>query len=342
MHKDNEYNIGWMLLRPLICFEVILEHFWVMGDSVPSWQGPFDYMLSMSVPIFIFMAFFFGERHITANEPGYLRKRGRRIVWPLIGWALIYAAVLVPLHWLRGDGNLPGVDDLLWQSVTGHSKALNPSMWYQSVLLLLTLAFFYTFRKPTKRDAMVLLALLCGAIVLEYSGLNYYMFGNLRFELKYPLGRVVEMIPFAVLGYACARYSLLERFALGSLPAILLFIAIAVAAMIPLHNDKNFGFGYGNIFYIPAAIGIALAVWYIPFPRLGPKTMRALRFLTSFTLGIYCIHRLVMTIIKMAVRHGLLPGLDTFYLCVLTYIVSFITCWLISRIPWKHAGLLVK
>lgn len=180
---------------------------------------------------------------------------------------------------------------------------------------------------------MVLLALLCGAIVLEYSGLNYYMFGNLRFELKYPLGRVVEMIPFAVLGYACARYSLLERFALGSLPAILLFIAIAVAAMIPLHNDKNFGFGYGNIFYIPAAIGIALAVWYIPFPRLGPKTMRALRFLTSFTLGIYCIHRLVMTIIKMAVRHGLLPGLDTFYLCVLTYIVSFITCWLISRIP---------
>lgn len=134
MHKDNEYNIGWMLLRPLICFEVILEHFWVMGDSVPSWQVPFDYMLSMSVPIFIFMAFFFGERHITANEPGYLRKRGRRIVWPLIGWALIYAAVLVPLHWLRGDGNLPGVDDLLWQSVTGHSKALNPSMWYQSVL----------------------------------------------------------------------------------------------------------------------------------------------------------------------------------------------------------------
>lgn len=343
MIKDSDkVNIGWMLLRPLLCFEVILEHFWHTENGVSLWQLPFDYMLSLSVPAFIFIAFFLGEKHISAGDSVYMRRRGWRLAWPLIGWALIYAAILIPVRWLSRSPRVPGWNDLVWQALTGHSPVLNPSMWYQSVLLIITAVLFLTLRKPSRQTPLVLLSLLCGAFVLEYSGLNEYLFGNLRFELKYPLGRIAEMIPFAVTGYACSRYSLLERSSLSSVASVIIFMLMAVLAMIPLHGDKNAGFGYSNFFYIPAAIGLAVAVWYIPFPSIGRKTMNVLRFLSSFTLGIYCVHRLVMVIVKYAMAHGMMPSLDTFVLCILTYILSFILCWVISRIPSKYAKMLVK
>ena len=338
--KRSSYNIGWMLLRPLICFEVILEHFWAKGDSIPAWQVPLDYMLSLSVPVFMFMAFYLGERHITTDEPEYIRRRVWRVAWPLVGWGLIYFAVLVPFRWLRGH-EVPGVDDLLWQMTTGHSELLNPSMWYQSVLLILTLAFFYTFRKPVRQNALVILTLLCGAFVMEYAGLNEYLFGDMRYELKYPLGRVAEMVPFAVMGYACARYGLLERLPAGRVLAVALPVIVSVMAMIYLYDEKNLGFGYSNIFYVPAALGLVVAVWYIPFPHVGESVLRVLRFLSSFTLGIYCMHRLVMAFVQPAGRM-IFPGLGAFGLCVITDIVSFIASWLISKLPWKWAADLVR
>lgn len=338
--KRASYNVGWMLLRPLICFQVILEHFWIQGDEIHAWQVPFDYMASLSVPIFVFMSFYFCERHITANEPDYLKNRGWRVAWPLVGWALIYFAVLGPLRVVRGRQNVPDITDMFWQVSTGHSANLNPSMWYQTVLLVLTIAFFFIFRKRSMQNVWVFVLLISGAIVLEYTGLNEYLFADLRFELKYPLGRIVEMIPFAVIGYACARFSLLDRLKLNRFVAAFLFLAIGVAALIPLRDDKNFGFGYGNFWYIPAAVGIAVAMWYIPFPRMGRRTSSFLRFASSFTLGIYCVHRLVKEFVKPLV--GLvLPGLDSFWLCTLIYIASFAVAWMMSKLPWKWASRLV-
>lgn len=340
--SGDSLNVGWMLLRPLLCFEVILEHFWHVGDGVSAWQLPFDYMLSLAVPVFLFIAFFLGEKHISAGESGYMRKRVWRLAWPLAGWALIYAAVIIPMRRLSHSPQIPTWIDVVWQAVTGHSPVLNPSMWFQSVLLFITVAFFLTFRKLSRQTAMVLLCLLCGAFLFEYSGLNEYLFGNLRFELKYPLGRIAEMIPFAVMGYACSRFSLLERSPLGRVASVIIFMVIAILAMIPLHGDKNAGFGYSNIFYIPAAVGLAVAMWYMPFPRIGRKTMTVLKFLSSFTLGIYCVHRLVMLVLKYTIAHGMMPRIDTFCLCILAYILSFIFCWLLSRIPSKYARNLVK
>jgi len=340
--RGDSLNVGWMLLRPLLCFEVILEHFWYVGDGVSAWQLPFDYMLSLSVPAFLFIAFFLGEKHISAGDSAYMRKRVWRLAWPLAGWALIYAAVLIPMPWLSSSSQVPSWGDAVWQAVTGHSPVLNPSMWYQSVILIITIVFFLIFRKPSRQTCSVLICLLCGAFVLEYSGLNEYLFGNLCFELKYPLGRVAEMIPFAVMGYACSRFSLLERSPLGRVASVIIFMVIAILAMMPLHGDKNAGFGYSNIFYIPAAVGLAVAMWYMPFPRIGRKTITVLKFLSSFTLGIYCMHRLVMLVLKYTISHGMMPRFGTFYLCVLTYILSFIFCWLLSRIPSKYARNLVK
>lgn len=46
---------------------------------------------------------------------------------------------------------------------------------------------------------MVLLAV--AAFVLQYSGINFRVFVEMRFELRHSLGRLAEMLPCVVAGY---------------------------------------------------------------------------------------------------------------------------------------------
>lgn len=48
------------------------------------------------------------------------------------------------------------------------------------------------------------------ALILQYSGANWSLFGDMRFELKYPLGRMVEMLPLAICGFEMGRHKLFE------------------------------------------------------------------------------------------------------------------------------------
>lgn len=55
MEKDKEYNYGLALLRILMCFEVILCHFYNGGGS--RFLFLFDVLKNYAVPVFMMMSF---------------------------------------------------------------------------------------------------------------------------------------------------------------------------------------------------------------------------------------------------------------------------------------------
>ena len=100
---------------------------------------------------------------------------------------------------------------MFWQLLMGHSVQLNGVMWYQFEIIILTVLFviiLYIFRE---RYMSVLCICMMAAWLFQYSGWNKRLFGGLRFELTYPLGRFSEMVPYAVCGFAIAHYEMYKK-----------------------------------------------------------------------------------------------------------------------------------
>lgn len=61
LNKKREFNYGIALLRTLMCFEVVLCHFWT--TDVPKVLMPFSVLRGLAVPVFMFLSFFFNRTY---------------------------------------------------------------------------------------------------------------------------------------------------------------------------------------------------------------------------------------------------------------------------------------
>ena len=117
-------------------------------------------------------------------------------------WLDCYIWIVLKLYGLifKCDG-IENWSDLLWQLLLGHSEKINPfnvvsvcvDCYYGSFIFFFLLFFrkdlgiYYFFNKY-----------FC--IWLQYTGINYDYFSRVSFEVRYPLGRLTEMIPYAGIG----------------------------------------------------------------------------------------------------------------------------------------------
>ena len=88
LNKKRKFNYGIALLRTLMCFEVVLCHFWT--TDVPKVLMPFSVLRGLAVPVFMFLSFFLTEHTFLEYNKNKAKKRIWRVIYPQIGWALIY------------------------------------------------------------------------------------------------------------------------------------------------------------------------------------------------------------------------------------------------------------
>lgn len=125
------------MLRIWMCFEVVLDHFWIHGTY--TWPNPFAEYGAVAVPIFMIMSFYFTDVDRVSQDNKMIRSRLGRIIMPQIFWAFTYCAVLLILHDINGQTFFP---NFILQCFFGHS--VNQSMWFQFDLLVMTgLAILY-------------------------------------------------------------------------------------------------------------------------------------------------------------------------------------------------------
>ena len=334
--SDKQYNYGIALLRMLMCFEVVLIHGWAdKGNSVI--LAPLSLLKEAAIPVFMFLSFYLTEKLFFIADSNKKWKRIWRLVYPQIGWALFYwiAAIVILREF--------SISNLLWQIFTGHSPKLNPTMWYQSVLIVLTLSFFIVFRFFRNKAGLILiwtLALL--SLVLQYAGYNFLLFDPLRFELKYPLGRLIEMIPYATLGFTIAYYDFFNKLAKDRIKFLILF---GVASVILLVSNRFIpaapGFGYSRASNLLLSFFLVGFACLLPFDGIPQKIRKAIRFVSSFTLGIYCVHRLFFAFFeKLSDSTGFV--INTFGLCIIVYAISFWGSFLLSKISKKYLKPMVE
>lgn len=332
MTETNTYHYGLCVLRMLMCFEVILCHFWTPnGEWVLT---PFNWLKLCAVPIFMLMSFYLTAHVYVGNDDSKRQKRLWRITFPLLAWGVIYWIAFSTFSLF--DSNIQvGVVDLLFQITTGHSEHFNATMWYQFDLLVITIIFICCFRHLFIYKARLILYLLLSiSLALQYSGINYFLFENLRFELKYPLGRIAETLPYAIIGFELAYNHWLDNKKTKSYAivpiALLIFIFLQFRPILRL----SLSFNYGGISLFISSLCAFLLFYFAPMKNMPVVIQKTILFASRYTLGIYCVHRLIAYILKQ-LSWRLNISINSFLFCILLYSCCFMGCHFVSKVPSK-------
>ncbi len=336
----DKINYGFSLLKMLMAFEVLLGHFADWNEYDPRIVWPFRELISLAVPCFVFMSFYLTEKSFLNRNDEKFKVRFKKLLIPQVAWAIIYYVIYLLIDVTMNKKLTNGISDLFWQILTGHSSYLNPSMWYQFDVIVITVLFFLIFRfiKDDRKAVFTLIGVMLFSYILQFTGINRALFGEMIFELKYPLGRIVEMIPFAVIGFLLKYFNVLDRlkkYRWIVMPAcVVLFL---LGFRIPWPELKDFGFaGFAKPYL---ALCILIFAFLTPLEGLNLNIKKAIVRITDYSLGIYCMHRLVNTLLKVFIPS---ISLHSFERCILLYIVCYIICFLIDLIPNKDVKLLVN
>lgn len=330
-------NLGICLLKMLMCFEVVLSHFW-KEETYPIILTPFSMLREYAVPVFMLMSFYLTQNIVLAKNREKYNKRFWRLIYPQLIWAFVYWIIYQIMEIILKRSFVNGIEDLLWQILTGHSQRLNPAMWYQTVLILLTLVFTVLFYfLPQKIAVTGLYLFLFLSLFSQYTGLNYRLFSTLRYELMYPLGRSCEMIPYAVIGFLLGYYGIPEK--LKNYKRVITFACCVIGGIIlkfGLPSAK--GFGYSGLMPLMIAIILFTITIYIPLEKLPVKFQIMILKISRYTLGIYCMHNLVGRILSgIFGTNG-----KSFLTCCAIYIICYAFSYIICKFPLKWCRQLVE
>lgn len=342
MNKD--FNIGLAALRIWLSFEVVLVHFWNVDEGMPRpILLPFFNTKFLAVPIFMLMSFFLTEKDFSAApSQEKIFNRFYRLLVPYVSWAIIYYLVLQCLDLLFFKGFVNGIEDLGWQLLLGDNPKLNAQMWYHFDLIIITILFIFIFWIFKKHSFFVICLLGITALFLQYSGLNWAAFEpfeQYRTEIFY-LGRICEMIPYACLGALISRYGILEQNKKSWLYSV---IVCTYACIFTYFNIvvTPAGFAYSGLRYIILAMLIFAIFYLLPFHKLPDTIKSGIVFISKYSMGIYCVHILIGTILNALILPQTGWQLSTFRECIFIYIISFVISYLIAKLPIKWCKYMV-
>lgn len=321
-------NYGVAFFRVILAYSVIGGHF--------SNGGLFFSTISIvAVPCFMLLSFIFMGRHIENFMFESLVKRLARLFVPYLFWPLMYMYIYSFLYCISGIDflNMDLRSAIFLQLAFGHS--IVPVFWFHWTLILLTFLAFALFKiKPMRLFVAFNIVLMIFAFFCQYSGINSYLFGRFNHEIRWPLGRFLEMLPYFSAGLLISplvieKFNFFEnkrclRLVISS-AAFMLFILLQLVRDIGLRSN----FLYAGLVEFGRSVVLTVAFWYLPLEVLLERFIKlkvCFDFLTRYTMGVYCLHLIVGKLFTHFFNVE-----NDFLLCLFIYAISFFVCWLLEK-----------
>ena len=235
------------------------------------------------------------------------------------------------------------IKDLLWQLAFGCDEYLCAQLWYLFDLIVITVLFWgvFLYKKHTRKIGVVLGIL---SIAVQYSGLNMAVFGWMPYEVRYSMGRLAEMIPFACGGLLiggigiAASLSRHRSYVITVVFMLLLFIS-HFDVFIPIE-----GFSYQGLGMLSYSFLLFLLFVALPIDSLNNIIKSIVSFLSKYSLGVFCVHVGVGTL-WYGLEKAVIPSLGMiglFSKSVIIYLISVAASWMIGAVPLKWTSKLVE
>lgn len=336
-NKTKRLIPGVEVLRFYMCFMVVCTHFG--GQALSAVTSAFYTLQAYHVAVFMLLSFILCGRYFLDPNKELIIKRVLRILIPFIVWGVI-SYLLALVFWKLDIGVLG------WQLIGGHS--INTALWFLITALLISVLFWLIRLIPNKKVFIVIILLL-GIIsfVFQYTGLNYKMFSGLPYELEYPLGRIFEMIPYASLGILLSIFApeiinlnFKSQLIIFASAALCLVVYCVLNYFVDFHNP--IGFDYPGIPMVFAAFLLVTTALTNPINFVSnEKVLNAIKWVTSFTMGVLCMHVIFGRFIEHIFVSFNWP-IHNVLVALTTYIVCYLVGFCINLIPCKYTKMLVN
>ena len=358
-----KYNLGWALLKLWMCYEVVMVHAWTLWENPGQIPAPLHWFVgefrAYAVPVFMLITFFLSAKKFAANDGTWLKNRFVRLLTPFAFWSVLAFVTwrLLGPHvpglmidpatgafWKAscGQAPVPVSFEYLGLQALGTTKTLGSQMWFQAVLVILTAFFAFFFRLVRPRLlAWALVVVFLVGVMMDYSGLNRWLFEGFRYEVCNPLGRVFPMMPYAALGFLLGARP--ERFDGFSLVRRIFLVILGVGVTAFLLKFDVFvtppGFYYRGLKMLVVAIGLVTAFRFLPLECTPDAFQRGLVWASKFSMGVYFVHIYVGRLLEELVFPHVSVVPRSFSGGCLVFAVSFMLCVAIARIPnrWTRA-----
>lgn len=316
MNKYGHFNAGISICRIIMSFFVVCCHFSAFN------------LATYAVPVFMFLSFFLASHIFMGNKYKKIATKTFRLLVPFWGWGIIYYIIETRLYDKEISKN-----ELGWQLLLGHSPVINQALWYlfDEIFIILIVTIFFVFIKKKEHRIILLVSLIVVSFLLQYTELNYQMFGWMDYKLRYPLGRIAEMVPCAMCGILLGQmeWNKVEYKYLLVICSVLFVVAYG------FHYTSIEGFAYSGIQMVICAICIGLIAICAPIKKC--KITTYINYLATHTLGIYCMHN----VIGEWIENLYIPD-PRIMLSIIIYVVCLVLAIVISLVPIKFVKMMVQ
>lgn len=320
-----EHNIGISLLRIVMCFEIVIGH--VYGYSTEN--RLFALLCSYepcTVPAFMLLSFYLVAPSLAKTD--YFVKRCKRMLIPHLFWTFLFFCVLYVTHYMQITEEKIDIYSLLWQLFTGHSY--NAPMWFVVDLLALTLLYFIVLRYMQKHVSAICVSLLICSFILQYSGVMVDLLGDLRPEIRYPLGRLVKMIPYASTGVLLCHSGIINHCKNHRKTTIIVCLALLCVQRKIAFDSFPYTFGYGGLSLYISTLAIFMTFLVLPFNFLDNTIKKSLVVVSTYTFGVYCMHVPIAKLLIGIGRNGFDYDIPRLPLSLVVFVLCYIFAYSMS------------
>ena len=312
-------NPGISFLRIIMCVGVVAQHF---GHG----------LLAFNTAVPVFMTLVFVCSSIPDNVEG-LAKRMKRCLLPFWFWGIAGLVVWPIVTTIEWDWRILA-KRFLAQMLLGSS--LNSPLYFIFIMLCFTVFFFAIFKVLRGKNGIwFITCCLFIAFFMQYSGINYSFFSRCPQGSGYVLGRIFELMPYAIAGIllrpfvSCTGNKFYHSYAWvgGKLFLLWLFAALMGEAL---------GFGYQGCDLFAKSIVITIIGIELGKMVQGDSSwLNMINGIAKFTPGIYYSHRLVGDLFMKFVMPEV--SISGWQLTAFVFIFSMSIVFLVLRCKWLRA-----
>ncbi len=340
--KNKELNYGICFFRIIAVFFVVCFHFHANWDYYPR---SYVFLRELTVPIFLITAFYFSE-HIIENGTAHQKlDRIKRLFIPYFFWGLFGFAFTYVIEHHLGIEDGCTLNDLKWQLLLGCVEKIDPPLYFLWMVMFFSLFFylvFFLFGKKMSAGILAIMAFVC--LWIQYDGRLTFFFKTLPYVIMYGIGRIYELIPFAIFGVLIAIIPIIEF-----LKRHRAFWCVILSIIVPLmvyfreqwfpRSKETLAFS-GCALFIVAPI-MFLWLYILPFEILPKAVKKVLKVMSDYTLGLFAMHWPLGKIFNIYYEQWT-GTKNTLTECFIIFVICWVLAFLIGHIPGKFSKMLVR
>jgi len=320
--KNIQRNQGIDILRMLLCFRIVLLHCYTSKDRFINKLRRNLYQ----VTCFFFISFIYLYPTLSSRNIEKMKLRLERlsipyIIYPITFW--IIENLMFLLFKFNRLNRFLTFTELKSHITIGRGISDLSILWFLFHLQIITI-FFFIFSLLLKKHFLLVFQTFCLLCYqMQYTGINYNFFNQYTNNVFTSIGNFIETVPVATLAFSLSKINFIKMISNEKMKIIFFFsfFFYFICEYNIFHQIK----GMASPGLKPLSISFLLFSIFslLPLNFINSKILIAIGQMTKYTMGIYCMHRMVNS--NLIYYFG---KTVTFFGCITIYII----CYFISFI----------